>query len=354
MYNIMTVIGIRPDFIRMSKILSELDKNFNHIMVHTGQHFDYLLSEVFFKELGIRKPDYNLEIGKKGKQHYYQLADVSIALIELIKNQKLSPDLILFLGDSNSVGAAFSLKKEGYVIGHIEAGMRSHDRRMLEEINRIVCDHCSDYHFVYHQDYKTNLIDENLAAKNIFVVGNTIVEACRPFVKRILKEVKKKDHIIMDIHRPENFQYKQRMENIIKYANISSEYFQIPVKMLGFKRTLAYLEEYKIDLGNVQVVDLMSYEDFLQAQYDALFVYSDSGTAQEESALLDTPAIVPRDYTERPQSVSSKCSYMINVNHIDTSWNDSWTFIEQKAPMDKRWLGEGKTSQQIIEVLKHL
>ena len=154
MKTIITVTGIRPDFIRMSEIFKKLDKNFNHILIHSGQHYNTLLSDVFFDELEIREPDYNLGIGGPNKEHFHQTSELSIKLIELIREKELNPDLIIFLGDSNSVVSSVALKKEGYRIGHIEAGMRSGDKRMLEEINRTVCDICSDFLFVYHENYK--------------------------------------------------------------------------------------------------------------------------------------------------------------------------------------------------------
>src|SRR5579872_7354118 len=140
MKTVITVVGIRPDFIRMSEIFKKLDANFNHILIHTGQHYDKLLSDVFFQELEIRKPDYNLAIGGPGKKHYHQTADLSVKLIELIREKQWRPDIILFLGDSNSVVSAVDLKKEGFTIGHIEAGMRSYAMYMPEEVNRRVCD----------------------------------------------------------------------------------------------------------------------------------------------------------------------------------------------------------------------
>ena len=153
----------------MSEIFKKLDENFNHILIHTGQHFDKLLSTVFFNELEIREPDFNLEIGGVGKEHFHQSADLSVKLIELIRKENLNPDIVLFLGDSNSVTSAVPLKKEGYKIGHIEAGMRSYDKRMLEEINRIVCDHCSDFLFVYHDNYKAKAIKESIIKAKFFI-----------------------------------------------------------------------------------------------------------------------------------------------------------------------------------------
>ena len=354
MKHVMTVSGIRPDFIRMSAIFKKLDDDadINHILVHTGQHYDELLSGVFFKELEIRKPDYVLETGKQGGTHYNQLGYLSVAIMELIRNEQLKPDIILFLGDSNTVCAALPLRKEGYIIGHIEAGMRSFDKRMLEEINRTVCDHCSHIHFVYHDEYKKFLENENIT-DNVHVVGNTIVEVCKPFIPC---EQKRNDMILLDIHRPENFKYKDRMKYIIEYANLCIEKYGIPVKMLNFGRTTKYMQEYGIDIGKVEMVELMAYKEYLTTIYHCRFIISDSGTAQEEPAIFDTPVIVPRDFTERPQSVQANCSYMLNVN-ANSTFENSWKWLSQiknkELTMDVSWLGNGITSELVIKQIKH-
>ena len=348
---VITVSGIRPDFIRMSAIFKELDKEFNHILIHTGQHYDKLLSDVFFDELEIRKPDYTLETGKNGGTHYHQLSYLSIAILELIKNENLNPDIIIFLGDSNTVCAALPLRKEGYNIGHIEAGMRSFDKKMLEEINRTCCDHCSHILFVYHNEYKKYLENENIR-ENIHVVGNTIVEVCKPFIPN---EPKKKDMILVDIHRPENFKFKSRMVNIIEYANRCAKKYNLPIKMLRFYGTCKSLEEFKINLGLIELVDLMPYKKYLTTVYHSKFIISDSGTGQEEPALFNTPVIVPRDYTERPQSVEAFCSYMLNVNDLNNEYM-SYEYIEniinKKIVINTDWLGNGNTSKMVIENLK--
>lgn len=348
----MTVSGIRPDFIRMSEIFKKFDIEFNHILVHTGQHYDNLLSGVFFDDLNIRKPDYTLNTGKSGKGgHQYQLSYLSTSIIDLIKNENLNPDIILFLGDSNTVCAALPLRKEGFKIGHIEAGMRSFDKCMLEEINRTVCDHCSHIHFVYHDEYKKYLENENIG-ENAYVVGNTIVEVCKPFIP---KEHKKNNLILVDIHRPENFKYKQRMQNIIKYANECGKKYNLPVKMLKFHGTCNSIKENNLDLENIELVDLMSYKNYLNTIYHCKFIISDSGTAQEEPAIFDTPVIVPRDYTERPQSVDANCSYMLDVN-TDIKFIESWDWLSKilskELKMDVKWLGEGKTSELVVNKLK--
>ncbi len=350
---VMTVSGIRPDFIRMSAIFKKFDEEFNHILVHTGQHYDTLLSDVFFKELNIRTPDYVLNAGKCGGTHYHQLGYLSVAIVDLIKNNNLKPDIIMFLGDANTVCAALPLRKEGYVVGHIEAGMRSFDKRMLEEINRTTCDHCSNILFVYHEAYKQFLANENIR-ENVHVVGNTILEVARPFIPT---EIKRNEMILVDIHRSENFKYPERLRNIIAYANLCASKFGLPVKMLRFKATCAALETNNIDMGSVELVDLMGYKRYLDTVYHSKFIISDSGTGQEEPALFGTPVIVPRDFTERPQSLEYKCSQMINVN--ENKWQqsaeNSFIYLENvfegKFIMDTQWLGNGNTAELVVKKL---
>jgi UDP-N-acetylglucosamine 2-epimerase (non-hydrolysing) len=356
MKTIVTVTGIRPDFIRMSEIFKKLDENFNHTLIHTGQHFDDNLSEVFFKGLEIRKPNMNLNIGGPGKPHYQQTAELSSILTKLIKTMAHQPDLIVFLGDSNSVAASVALKKEGYKIAHIEAGMRSGDKRMLEEINRTVCDHCSDYHFVYHEDYKNNLIAENLPEENIFVVGNTIVEVFNKWFTPMRFPQTWKNHIIVDIHRPENFKYKDRLKQILFFANQFANIYDIPVYMLNFERTMKAINDFNLDLKRIEKHSLMGYAQYLQFQNQAELIFSDSGTAQEEPSLMQVPVIVPRDFTERPQSIANHCSHMLdlNIEKVLSETNKMYDWLDTRPEMNSNWLGQGNTSDLIMEKLKKI
>ena len=351
MKNIITVSGIRPDFIRMSEVFKRLDEddNINHTLIHSGQHYDDLLSGIFFEDLNIRQPDYNLNTGKEAVNHYEQQSILSTKLITLIQNKKLSPDLILFLGDSNSVLASIPLKKEGYVIGHIEAGMRSYDERMLEEINRKACDHVSNLLFVYHNDYKNNLLKENISEDRIHVVGNTIIEPLRGIADASYKGNKK--HILLDIHRPENFKYEDRLRSIINYGNYCYNNTNTPVKLLQFNRTLSYIKKFNIDLGNIELIPLMGYKNFINFMQDSLFIISDSGTAQEEPGLLGVPVVVPRDFTERPQSVDSNCSIMLSVEDKN-QWNNSINWTTTNPILNTNWLGNGTASYKIIDIIK--
>ena len=354
MKNILTITGIRPDFIRMSEIFKKLDINFNHTLVHSGQHYDAMLSDVFFQDLKIRKPNFNLNVGANNKKHYKQVSDLSTSIIELIENEKLNPDLIMFLGDSNSVLSSVPLKKEGYQIAHIEGGMRSFDRRMLEEINRIVCDTVSDYHFVYHDNYKQHLINENNNPENVYVVGNTICEVVEPFAKILSEQSKQHDCILADIHRPENFNSANRLKNIIQYLNLVNYIFNIPVKLLYFPRLVKKLEEFEINLGNIEIIPLMPYKNYLSTVYNSLFLISDSGTAQEEPAFLKTPVIVPRDFSERPESEKHFNSYRIDVNSVNETWENSIEYLKSDYfKFDTSWMSDGvSTSDKIINILK--
>lgn len=352
MKTIVSITGIRPDFIRMCKVFAELDKHFNHILIHTGQHYDTNLSDVFFQQLGIRAPDYILHSGKESSNHFEQLSYLTREIPRLFKENNIHPDLIVFLGDSNSAGVAFPLKKEGYKIAHIEAGMRSYDKRMLEEINRTVCDHCSDLLFVYHDDYKEQLAKEGIT-KNVFVVGNTIVEPFQMFKSQIMQYPKRKDMILLDCHRPENFKYKERLQNIFSFSRECGLKYNIPVKMLYFKRLKDAIEQYQLDYSGIEMIPLLPYREYLNTIYHSRFIISDSGTGQEEPALLDTPVVVPRDFTERPQSYANHCSVKLDANHLNSEEVFEWLHHMESYKMDHTWLGDGQTSVSIVNTIVH-
>ena len=334
---IVTITGIRPDFIRMCQVFKKLDANFNHILIHTGQHYDTNLSSIIFKQLNIREPDYILNTGSVCTNHYEQLAYLSIEIPKLFKNNNINPDLIVFLGDANTSAVSLPLKKEGYKICHIEAGMRSYDKRMLEEINRIVCDNCSDLLFVYHEDYKKQLALENIH-KNVYVVGNTVVEPLNIFRESIMSIPKKKDMILLDIHRPENFNYPDRLSNIFKFANECIERYNLPVKMLYFKRLIDSIQSNNLDLGKIEMINLLPYVEYLNTVYHSMFIISDSGTGQEEPSLLNTFVVVPRDFTERPQSYKYNCSIKLDLNQEYIEVFKKVENIEKGEIIDPSWL----------------
>lgn len=346
---VVTIVSIRPDLIRMSEVIRKMDKlpNTNHILIHTGQHYDRNLNDDFFEELHLRRPDFVLETGIHGSNHFEQLSYLSVSLPKLFQTENIHPDLIILLGDSNSVGVSMVLKKEHYTIAHIEAGMRSYDKRMLEEINRTVCDHCSDLLFVYHEDYARQLERENIR-DNIFIVGNTIVEPMQKLLPHIMLESKRHDHILLDIHRPENVLYPDRLQGILAFADFCSRRYDLPLYILKYRPTLHAMRD--MDMGRAQWVDLMPFGEYLSSVYHSLFLISDSGTAQEEPCLLQTKVIIPRDYTERPQSFANACSFQLLLSPCNR--DACIGFIEDRSwTPNTEWLGRGDTSQLIVDVI---
>lgn len=354
MKKIVTITGIRPDFIRMSEVFEKLDENFEHIMIHTGQHYDDELSKIFFNQLKIRKPDFTLATGKNSSNHYEQLSYLSKEVIYLLKKKKINPDIILFLGDSNSALVSAPLFKEGYKIGHIEGGMRSYDRRMPEEVNRVICDYVSDLVFVYTPLYKERLISENKNPDQIFVVGNTIVEVVKKFLP---KGKRSKDFIVADIHRNENLKTPEQFNHILNFLNELGEKTKLEVRLVKFNRAVQLINKYNLlkDKKNIKLVGPYGFLEYLNLQYNAYGVVSDSGTSQEECPLLGVPVVVPRNFTERPESVENGNSILIGEsNTIDKMVNDTIRFFETyKISKEKiKWLGDGKTSERIIKILK--
>jgi UDP-N-acetylglucosamine 2-epimerase (non-hydrolysing) len=219
---------------------------------------------------------------------------------------------------------------------------------MFEETNRIVCDHVSSFLFVYHENYKQKLLNEGINKNKIFVVGNTIVEPLTKIADT--SYIGKKSHILMDIHRPENFNHKDRLEKILKFATEYQKEFNCPVYMLRFARTMNKIMEFGLKIPDeIGIIDLLGYKKFIRLQQDSLFIFSDSGTAQEEPALLNIPVIVPRDFTERPESIENGDSYLLKLEY--NKYIDSLKFLKQYSPTSKTWLGTGNTSQQIVDTL---
>jgi len=351
---VVTITGIRPDFIRMSEVFEQLDVRCDHVMVHTGQHYDDELSAVFFKELKIRQPDYILDTGTQSRTQYEQLAYLSTEVIRLLRRERIDPDIVLFLGDSHSVLASVPLFKEGYRIGHIEGGMRSYDRRMPEEVNRVCCDYVSDLVFVYTDLYKSRLIQENKPPDDIYVVGNTIVEVVRKYMPT---GPRPRDYLVADIHRNENLQDPAQFSHILDYLEGLGSRLEMEVKLVRFNRALRIIEEHGLLAGkrHIALAGPYGFVDYLRLQYGAYGVVSDSGTSQEECPLLGVPAVIPRVHTERPESVEFGNSVLIGESDPTECMIDktveffaSYSVSEEQT----KWLGDGTTSKVILDILE--
>ncbi len=322
-------------------------------MVHTGQHYDDALSRIFFEDLKIREPDYTLETGIHSRTHYEQLSYLSKEIFALFERERIKPDLIVFLGDSNSAMVSAPLFKDGYKIAHIEGGMRSYDRRMPEEVNRVICDYVSDYIFVYTPLYKQRLLQENKPEGSIFVVGNTITEILRQYKPT---GPRSRDYIVADIHRNENLKSPDQLRHILIYLSTLGKRLERPIKLVKFNRASKMIDEQKLlsGIANIEVVGPYGFLDYLDFQYQSYCVVSDSGTAQEECPLLGVPVIVPRNHTERPESVANGNSILIGESGpIEKMIQHSLEFLEsyQVSESSLQWLGDGQTSKRIVDII---
>ncbi len=352
---IMTVVGIRPDIIRLSKIIKLLDKekSIDHVFVHTGQHYSENLNSLFFKQLGVREEDYNMKIGEGSNSLGEQLSKLMIETEKVIK--KYNPSCFILLGDTNSVISSIVSARMAVQTCHIEAGMRSFDNRMPEEKNRVMCDHLSDILYVYHKDYRANLLAEGISDKRISVVGNPIVDVVNdwmPYINSIdYNSITGTDNFIFStIHRQENIENKEELQNIIdgllKIQNNSGP--QVILTMMP--RLMNSIEKFNIDIKNIKLIEPVGYFECLALQKNARMVISDSGTLSEEPTIIGTKFISVRKSTERIQMMNCGAGILSGTdpeaiyksyNNLANYYPNTWTHP----------CGDGKTSERIVKNL---
>lgn len=306
---LMTILGTRPEIIRLSEVLKACDKYFNHTLVHTGQNFDYELNQIFFKELNLRAPDYYLEcVGKNLGETMGNIISKSYDLIE-----KLKPDAVLILGDTNSALSAISAKRLKTPIFHMEAGNRCWDWNVAEMVNRTIVDRISDINLPYTENSRLYLLQEGQDGKNIFVTGspmNEVIEANRPGIEKskILENLKlKKGHyIVVSAHREENVDIEDNFIDLINSINEIAETYQVPIIFSTHPRTRNIIEKRGAKLHPlIQNHKPFGFLDYIKLEESALVVLSDSGTLTEESNILHFPAVLIRTSTERPEGLDS-------------------------------------------------
>ena len=306
----MTILGTRPEIIRLSLIIKKLDQLCEHVLVHTGQNYESSLSELFFQELGVREPDYYL--GVQGETFGKQLGAIISAVEAVIIDE--APDRILFLGDTNSSLSAIAAKRLKIPVYHMEAGNRCYDDRVPEEVNRRIIDHCSDILMPYTERSRMNLLREGFDGEKIFVTGNPILEVLTFFDSEIessnvLNKLKLKpgSYFLVTLHRAENVDEKERLINIIDGLKCIHAEYNLPVICSTHPRTRFQLESNKIEINNNDIVFVapLGLFDFIKLEKNAMCVLSDSGTVQEECCIFGVPSVTLRDVTERPETMES-------------------------------------------------
>ena len=305
---LMTVLGTRPEIIRLSVVIDKLDKLVDHVLVFTGQNYHERLSRIFFEELNVRRPDHHLEV--KGTSFADQVSQIIVGTEKLFLKER--PDRILLLGDTNSGLCAMVAKRLGIPVFHMEAGNRCYDDRVPEEINRRLIDHSSDVLMPYTERSRKNLLREGIAGERIFVTGNPILEVIKNFESRIAQSsahaamnLKSGEYFLVTLHRAENVDVRSRLENFISSFRELNRQYECPVVVSTHPRTRERLDQAGVVVGqsDIRFPDPFGFLDFIALERDARCVLTDSGTVQEECSIFGVPNVTLRDVTERPETV---------------------------------------------------
>ena len=315
--NVITVVGTRPEIIRLSRIIPKLDNFTNHTLVHTGQNYDYELNQIFFEDLNLRKPDYFLNAADVNATK--TIGKILIKIDDLL--EKLNPDALLVLGDTNSCMAIIAAKKRQIPTFHFEAGNRCFDMRVPEEINRKIVDHTADVNMTYSTIARDYLVSEGLPKDLIIKIGSPMFEVIE-FYKKKIKESKiledlnleNNNYFLASFHREENIN-SSNFEKIINILNNIVNVYNIKVVVSTHPRTRKKINESNCRLNKkIILIKPQSFTDYIQLQLNARLVLSDSGTINEESSILNFPAINIRETHERPEAMEETAVMMTGVN----------------------------------------
>lgn len=326
---VITIVGTRPEIIRLSRVIHKLDEYCNHYIVHTGQNFDYELNQVFFDELDIRMPDYFLNSSKAGISAAETIGNVISSIDGVLVDQK--PDAVLILGDTNSSLAAVSAKRRKIPIFHMEAGNRSYDLRVPEEINRRIVDHTSDINLTYSKIARENLLREGLPPDQIINTGSPMHEVLDFYMPKINKsdalkrlELNKYSYFLISSHREENIDNEKNFLNFINILNTLAEDYKIPLIVSTHPRTRQRIKNSQSTFHPlIKLLKPLGFIDYVHLQMKAKAVISDSGTITEESSILNFPALNIRETHERPEGMEEASVIMtgMDINIIKQGLN---------------------------------
>ncbi len=350
---VMSIFGTRPEIIRLSRIFHLLDTNFEHIVVNTSQNFTYELNSIFFSELGIRKPDYNLKV--KTNQYGLEVGEIIQKSEKLLLSEK--PDILLILGDTNSGLSCLPAAHYGIKIVHLEAGMRSYDFRMPEEKNRIIIDHLSSILLPYTSYARENLIRENIHPSKIYVIGNPIIEVINYYISKIEKskifekmKLKPNDYFLVTAHRSENVDDPKTLEKIFLGLEKLEKKFKKRIIFPIHPRTLSKIKKRNIP-KKIELIKPLGFFDFSKLEKNAFCLITDSGTIPEEALFFKKPCVTIRESTERPEYIEAGSNILAGlepenvVNSVRTI-----TSIKHDWEWDNA-LGDGKTSSKVANIL---
>lgn len=359
---VLTVVGTRPEIIRLSRVMSLLDENVNHVIAHTGQNYDYELNEIFYQDLGLRKPDFFLNVDVSSLEA--SVGDIMRKSGELLRAEK--PDALLVLGDTNSCLSAYMAKRLHIPIFHMEAGNRCYDFNVPEEINRRVIDHIADFNLVYTEHARRHLISEGLSQRRIYLTGSPMYEVLNYYKDKIeastianTLKLEKKKYFIVSTHREENVDNPDNLRRILIILNSLASDYMLPVIVSTHPRTRKRLEamtDVTMD-SRIQFLRPFGFTDYVNLQMNALCTVSDSGTISEESAMLNFPAISLRNSMERPEAQDTGTIILtgfepnIVLNSVSMVINEHMQRSEKLIPKDYQ---VPDTSWRVLKLIQGL
>ena len=317
---VLTVLGTRPEIIRLAAVMEALDKFADHVLVHTGQNYDFELNQVFFDDLGVKQPDHflNVDTSSLGKV----LGEILIKTEQVLLEEK--PDAVLALGDTNSAIALLMAKRMKIPTYHMEAGNRSFDANVPEEINRKLVDHISDFNLVYTEHARRHLLAEGLQPRFIYLTGSPMREVLSAHKEQISAskvlselELQPKNYFIVSIHREENVDSAQNLHRAVQCLNALSDHYQLPVIVSTHPRTRQRLEKAELldNTRDIRFLKPFGFHDYNRLQLDSFCAISDSGTISEESSMLGFPAVTIRQSIERPEALDTGSIILTGLDH---------------------------------------
>lgn len=340
---IVTVVGTRPEIIRISCVLKKLDEHCEHILIHTGQNYDYELNEIFFDDLGIRKPDYFL--GAAGATGAETIGNVIIEVDKVL--EEIQPEAMLVLGDTNSCMALLPAKRRKIPTFHMEAGNRCFDQRVPEEINRKIVDHMADINLTYSSIARDYLLSEGLPADMIIKTGSPMFEVLNTYRDGIDSSdvltrlgIKEYEFFVVSAHREENIDSDKNFLNLMESLNSIAEAYQMPIIVSTHPRTQKRIDEMKVELNPmIQLLKPLGFKDYNKLQISAKVVLSDSGTINEESSILNFPALNIREAHERPEGMEEAAVIMTGLQKE--------RIMQSLSIIDKQPRGEQRLIRQV-------
>lgn len=314
---VMSVVGTRPEIIRLSRVLAKLDEHCEHILVHTGQNYDFELNEVFFNDLGVRKPDYFLSAA--GKNAAETIGQVIIKVDQVL--EEIQPEAMLVLGDTNSCISAIPAKRRKVPIFHMEAGNRCFDQRVPEETNRRIVDHTADINLTYSTIARDYLLAEGLSADRVIKTGSPMFEVLNHYMPQIDSSdvlsrlgLQKGQFFVVSAHREENVDSPKQLAQLAQTLNTVAQHYNLPVIMSTHPRTRNRIEAQGLEFHpNIQLLKPLGFHDYNHLQKNAKVVLSDSGTINEESSIMNFPALNMREAHERPEGMEEASVMMVGL-----------------------------------------